>query len=63
MEGNYGGVDKDEDVEVREFVDENGWRVWWIIKKMIVIIIIMKRMIFNNDGFIIKEISSGEVFL
>ena len=63
MEGNRGGVDKDEDVEVREFVDENGRKVRRIIKKTIVTTTTTKRTTSNNDGPTTKEISSGEVLL
>lgn len=61
MEGNYGGVDKDEDVEVREFVDENGRKVRRIIKKTIVTTTTTRKTTSNNDGPSNKEISSGEV--
>lgn len=63
MEGNHGGIDKDEDVEVREFVDENGRRVRRIIKKTIVTTTTTRKTTSNKDEPSTKEISSGEVLL
>ena len=62
MEGGQGGVGENENVEVREFVDENGRRVRRIVKKTI--ITTTKRTTSNNDGPTsvateTKEVSSG----
>lgn len=48
----------DENIEVREYVDDNGCCVWWIVKIIMMIWISLKNG-FSNVIIEIKEIKSG----